>query len=324
MNPEYTKAESFRKNGFIVIPDLLSPQEVSSVRETIRSIIRDAPPDKRMLTTGDILGNEALSATVAAIQFSARLLEKLTAIIPGEISYINNLNLQCNMFGVGSWHTDCGSEIDNTNRYLYDPDYLFGKVGVYLQDNTAQFGGGINVIRKSHKIFEQARLAGKLGFLYSRLLGRMELSLLRLHKKKAFLVPNKAGSAVFFDSRLLHCSTTPQALDLNARQKAAQRLPGDLLDDAHAKYVLYWEACAKKYSDAFLQNSCKRAVTEEIGIRWSGANEYFFTEYLGYHYPSDYPPSYVDRCSRQSSLSIACPDKQIADFWKTAWDLKKR
>jgi len=318
MNPEYTRVGSFRKNGFVVIPDLLSSHEVNALRDTIHSVIKEAPPDKRMLTIGDILGNEALLAAVAGIQFSEKLLGILRVIIPGEICYINNLNLQCNMYGVGRWHTDCGSEVDNKNQYLYEPSYLFGKVGVYLQDNTAEWGGGISIVRRSHKAFRQLRFAKRASYLYTSLRGRAQLVLLKLYKKKEFLLPIKSGSAVFFDSRLLHCSTPPQALVLDERQKAAQRLKAEVLGRAKAKYVLYWEACAREYSEGFLKNSCKRAITDEIGIRSSSACEYFFTEYLGYHYPSDYPRLYVDRCSSQSRLSIACLDKPIADFWKSA------
>ena len=36
---------------------------------------------------------------------------------------------------------------------MKDKNYKFGKVGIYLQDNNIEFGGGINVVPYSHKIF---------------------------------------------------------------------------------------------------------------------------------------------------------------------------
>src|SRR5215831_15892904 len=257
MNPEYTRIESFNKNGFIVIPDVLSTEEVASLRKIIHDEIRDAPLDKRMLTIGDILKNKDLLAAVARIQFSERLMERLRAIIPGKLCYINDFNLQCNMFGVGLWHTDCSSEVDNRNSYMYGSDYHFGKVGVYLQDNTAEFGGGITVLRSSHKAFKQIPFAKKFSYLYSALLSRAQFYSLRMQTKRAQLLPIQAGSAVYFDSRLLHCSSPPSALVLNEKQRLAQRLDGKLLGEDRAKYVLYWEACATECAEDFLRNSCK-------------------------------------------------------------------
>ena len=50
--------------------------------------------------------------------------------------------------------------IDNyTDNYniLFKKDYLFSKVGIYLQDNS-DFGGSIDIIEKSHKNFSKLKI----------------------------------------------------------------------------------------------------------------------------------------------------------------------
>ena len=54
---------------------------------------------------------------------------------------IPDLNVQKN--ACGGWHVDSGSEIPN--RYLLAQDYMFAKCGVYLQGNTQEWGGGIDL-----------------------------------------------------------------------------------------------------------------------------------------------------------------------------------
>ena len=57
---------------------------------------------------------------------------------------------------VHGWHRDCLGELkyDYCKNILSDKNYLFSKIGIYLQNNS-DYGGGIDIIQSSHKNFSK-------------------------------------------------------------------------------------------------------------------------------------------------------------------------
>lgn len=58
--------------------------------------------------------------------------------------------------GVG-WHRDCAGEFqyEYCNNILSKKEYVFGKIGIYLQNNSLEIGGGIDLISKSHSYIRE-------------------------------------------------------------------------------------------------------------------------------------------------------------------------
>src|SRR5262249_30974 len=139
---------------------------------------------------------------------------------------------------------------------LWDSHYRFGKVGIYLQDNTLEFGGGIDVAIGSHKAFRNLKNL-LLSKIWTGLIHRAASKDL-FYKKISVSI--KAGSAVYFDSRLLHRSTPPASVELSECEKNVERVS---LLEKQCKYTIYWECCTRNYSEAFLTNSQLRALLEE-------------------------------------------------------------
>jgi hypothetical protein len=316
---DYEHPSSFKKNGFVLIPNVLSGEDVQGIRQKLRSVTRTMPSSKRMLTITDLFNDPELSDALIKVQFSKQLLNVLSEVIGKDFVYVNDFQVQCNMFGLGNggWHFDAGTEADVlTNRYLYEPTFRFGKVGVYLQDNTAEFGGGISVIPGSHRSFRFVRgsLTGQVG--YRSIMNKMRL-LAAKSLRSELLVPIKAGSAVYFDSRLWHHSTAPQAVTLNEADKASvRRVSNETMSAEKAKYVFYWEAARKENALHYLENSSKRGIREEVGLCRDRSREICYAEFLSYFYPDDYPRAYVDQLERSKALSITCLDKPTAAIWK--------
>src|SRR5690242_7822826 len=98
---EYERIESFRKNGFVIIPDVISREEVQDFRDLLRAISDEMPANKRMLTIGDIFADKNLLDALSRVQFNKKLVATISQILNGKIAYINDVNVQCNMFGVG-------------------------------------------------------------------------------------------------------------------------------------------------------------------------------------------------------------------------------
>ena len=65
-------------------------------------------------------------------------------------------NYHVDLRQVHGWHRDCGGELkyDYCKNILSDKNYLFSKIGIYLQNNS-DYGGGIDIIQSSHKNFSK-------------------------------------------------------------------------------------------------------------------------------------------------------------------------
>ena len=89
------------------------------------------------------------------------------------------------------WHRDCGGEesINQCKSILSNQEYVFGKIGLYLQDNTEEFGGGIDVVVRSHKVWSRFPIPF-LNYLFTRLY----LKLHRINNKRRIRIPIKLAA----------------------------------------------------------------------------------------------------------------------------------
>ncbi len=289
-NKDFYSKESFHKNGFIIIEDVLKKKEVSEIRDTLFLHFKEL--DKSFENISYVLESE-----LAKLQFNDKILKSLRSVIGEELVLVNDFNVQFNAYGVEGrnkgLHADCNSEFTPKNKYLFSKEYQFGKVGIYFQDNTESMGGGIDVLVGSHKTFTKFR-SSLMNYLYSRLFHKFH----RLHNKRKIRVPIKAGSAVYFDSRLLHSSSSPRDLCVEGVFQPA--LVNEITADM-SKYTIYWEVCKPGNEKPFLKNSYKRALLEQEN---GSEDEKFFSEYTGFSYPEDYP-SYYRSLVEKNNLSVA-------------------
>jgi hypothetical protein len=214
------------------------------------------------------------------------------------------------MFGNGNsggWHADAGSE--SGNQYLYSPDYQFGKLGLYLQDNTINFGGGIDVVPETHKAYRYMN--------GMRVFQKINAGFVAFSRKfKKLSVPLKSGDAVFFDSRLVHRSSPPTSIQLTSLEASAQRVSYEKINPQNAKYVFYWNAGSEKDANHFLRNSCMRSMNEEM-FAAEGKGELFYSNYLRYTYPDDFPDEYKEAVDRSSRIVIDSLDANKSVLFKS-------
>ena len=151
-------------------------------------------------------------------------------------------------------------------------------------------------------------------YFYARLAGRIlcyKAGIIKL------TVPVKAGDAIFFDSRTIHRSSVPHAIksEMNKSEKAAQRVSSLNIKPKNSKYALYWDVGSKEDSVRFLRNSCKRAMEEIVYI--DNIKELFYTDYLQYTYPDDYPSKYIKNVNKFPQLNIRSLDKIRSKLFKS-------
>jgi hypothetical protein len=302
LDPSFTTSDSFRKNGFVVIPGVLDGRQVAEYRKLLLADFKTR--SRRMETIGYFLKCPLLYQ----LQCNAKIVDTVSQIVGGEVTYVNNIEVQCNMFGLNGrkrgWHPDCGSEVsDLSNQYLYSPDYLFGKIGVYLQDNTVEFGGGIDVQVGGHHDFKALGNA-HLNYAYWKIASELRHSFCG-----KMSVPIKAGTAVYFDSRLPHRSTPGSAVVASKEKTERLNLP-----EMHSKYVVYWEATNAAGAVDFLRNAKKRAAIECDSTLEAG--EMLFAEYLGYVFPDDYPTNYVQLVQSDKRIRIASISPKLAKTFR--------
>ena len=288
--------KKFKKNGYVIIPNLISPEKVEDLRNNLHKIFK-SNNSKRL----ESINLASKDKRIYKLQLKSKIQEFCNEIFNNEYYFVNDWQIQYNMFGVGGskkgWHVDCGSEINEEGKYLFDSAYNFGKIGIYLQDNTFDYGGGIDIIPKSHKFFFQTGFH-KLNLLFYRI---SNLLLIKSGIKKTLKL--NAGDAVIFDSRLLHRSTPPSKVNLSKTQALAGRSE---LSKEKCKYSIYWEVGNKESVNYFMKNSEKRAKNEfEVLEKNEFKSEVLFNEYLSYFFPESYSSDYVKKVNEIKNLNIA-------------------
>lgn len=205
-----------------------------------------------MLLPRHVLKNPALYQSA----FSPKVVQALKIALGAPYVQWMDFQIQRNMFG--GWHIDAGSE--NNASYLSSKEYAFVKCGLFLQDTTKEFGGGIDVGLFSHyKYKARSRIFKRVVNL-----GYTFLFPLFKHTLKI-----NVGDFVFFDSRLLHSSSMPEKITLkDVRDYSVYPLPHE-----NAKYVLYWNTCNSFSMEGFMTNSMIRALRDEYVPK---AKEVFF------------------------------------------------
>jgi hypothetical protein len=269
----------FDQTGFVLVPQVVP---LATVRR-VRQVLNDRYDQLERGATGRdyLLPSEILEMQdVWRVTLVEPIVRTLSEILEPGYTMIPDLTAGRNSFGVPkTLHRDCDSE--GAQAYLNAPDYRFVKCGVYLQDNTAEWGGGITLVPGGHKLpfhLPGVRLSSKVKTVYNRL-G------IRFNER---WVETKAGDFLAFDSRLPHQSAFPSRFRPADLVRSSLPLPED-----RTKFVLYWDACAAACAQDFLRNTARRAREEML-----------YCDYLRLAYPSDFPPDFVEATS-QAGVRVA-------------------
>lgn len=293
--------DQFVKNGFIHIKNAISPERVQELREKLDVLFGEGNLNYNVRTMRP--NHTFPHPDLYLVPFLDKIVGSLKSILGDPYTMFADYNIQRNGFGNGykgsGWHPDANTE--SGKPYLKDPDYRFVKCGLYLQDNTREWGGGVDIIPGSHlppKIFSNP---DRNDFIQNKLTSL---------KMKFFptRAPLKAGDFLAFDSRMWHRSSWPHAMKDPQVEFGGciQNIPHE-----HTKYVIYWNSCANNCVDDFLEHSMQRAEGEEKANCYSP----FFGDYLKRVWPQDYPQDFVD-AARNAKINIASLDEEKAQKYK--------
>lgn len=288
--------QEFEKVGAVIVRGLLSKQEVAAMRQYLDGQFKPLDAASREKTVKSLAPSFCWqSPQIFQAALHERAIQTLKIILEPNFSVLGDLEVHRNLFGLKheykasklfgligpGWHQDAGAE--GAQDYLFDPNYRMCKCGIYLQDNTVEWGGGIEIVpgaykaplRTGHTVFDT-----KARRLYQAFLTPLKRSVVKLN----------AGDFVTFHALLPHRGTLPKAAlklkdHVNVEDSTA-KLPPE-----HTKYVIYYNVSRSHCAHTYLEHSFKRAQRDDlIPARQGKKIDMFFSDFPGLRYPNDFHP----------------------------------
>lgn len=204
----------FKDKGFLLVPGILSNEEVTFLRKRILQIFNSQDWKISPYNTERVLSDvyntfpEFLDIT---------LTEKIISIIRSLLGTQPVLMPETSIhykFYTG-WHKDTTSQEKAGHRFHLKPESLMLESGFYLQDND-EYGGGLTIMPGSHKTTDNfINPRPEKSFLEKVKTKLAESSeekdpYINPHKHQIYDVPSKAGDLVIFNFLTNHRATLPK------------------------------------------------------------------------------------------------------------------
>tara|TARA_B100000212_G_scaffold220049_1_gene166627 strand:- start:1205 stop:2065 length:861 start_codon:yes stop_codon:yes gene_type:complete len=263
--------KKFLDNGFMYFKNVISDNDVSEIRHQLLDFFKKQK--KNHMFTKEFLSFESVSK----VPFLESVHEKVLEAI-GSYKLIPFYSLTYNLHSQ-VWHRDSQSLLNST-QFIYDEEYQVSKCGIYLQNDTIKWGGGLEIIPKSHK-------PGFLGYRFPLSFSknrRGKTSLIQLMAQKFqnnFLQKKvrldvKAGDLLVFHGNLLHRASKPSAR-LNQKHQIEE------VPDDKAKFMYQWEVSPdNQFLSKYIKHQKSRVAKKNIG----------YNDFISQGLESKYPESY--------------------------------
>ena len=147
----------YKENGFLIIKNVFNTNDLKAIRSILINEFKLQKNPKVL----DVYQLKNSNKFLSELYLSDKLYQKLYDIFHhkefGKIFILPPFSIMRNFFPKHSshtWHIDASGEF----RYkyckdrIYAKDYLFAKVGIYLQNNS-EYGGQIDIIRGSNRTY---------------------------------------------------------------------------------------------------------------------------------------------------------------------------
>lgn len=270
-------AKEYNNNGFLISNRIIGETEIKNTRHVLdKEFLNFDRNEGTTLKIGDIK-DHTLAKKIIDILYSEETkkiikdlenyYKKTVSLLPPlEIMKNYHVNLKTHL----GWHRDCGGELehDYCKEKISKKDYLFTKVGVYLQENT-DYGGSIDIIKTSHKNFSNSQLL-------IRKFKNIPLKIIQIvHKyfsKLYYILPEKlfmkfinakrlypeTGAAVFFDSRLIHRGSPISKNKLDQVKFSTKFVYNAAIPKEFDKYAIYSHFGTTEAVDSYMYDRLKR------------------------------------------------------------------
>lgn len=236
--------EALIADGFLIVRDFIPQERLEALRLTC-----EASPTAYWCPS-DLLA----SVELCDVLFSRNSMNLALRLLGTKATFLPNFTVRRN--ARTDWHIDSAFVNDlggtgNTPRFL--------QCAVYLQDNSVEYGGGIDAIKGSHR---RCLIDGEQ---------YVPAEVIRFPQRT---LASKAGDLVIWDARLLHRSTPLPLTDLKAN-----------------KYGIHWTlASSPDFAKPFLDHMYRRSQSNYDKARKEDTR---YSAICNLRFPADYPQSTV-------------------------------
>ena len=271
--------DNYKKHGYLISDKILSSDEVLSIRQDLDSefdknnkhglFLHEFKNEKLIKKILGLYKNNILIKIKNELEKSFNI--NLT-ILP---NFAVQKNYHVDLRQFHGWHRDCGGEMRYSycNKILAKNNYFFSKIGFYLQENN-EYGGSIDIVKSSHKNFsifkiflrKLKNIPLKVIMFFHKYLNKLynsipeTLFMFFLNAKRLY---PKIGSAVIFDSRIIHRGS-PIAKDKLNEISYKKGLYQATTPRSATKYSIYCHFGTAEGIDSYLFDRLKRK--DELSI----------------------------------------------------------
>ena len=272
--------EQFKKNGYVIISNVFDENQLMHIRSILHKNFSEKNNPK-LLNVHEINNSNIF---LKDIFLNEKVLNVIQKIFPeeyyGKLSFFPPFQIMRNFFprySKHTWHIDASGEYryDFCKKILRENDYLFGKIGIYLQKNT-NMGGQIDIIKKSQINYSKFDLISQIKKNYLKLKMNFVKNLdvknkFKFEKKilKYDRLDINVGDIIFFDSRIFHRATP---IDPNNEIKINFEENNNYvkdLDEPSCKYALYYQFGNEKGFNSYWHDRSKRTDSIKEKEEWA-------------------------------------------------------
>lgn len=269
--------EEFKKNGYVVLKNVLEKEAIFKLRklafnlfdEKERGIEKDDVHDaaRRSFYTETFLKNQDLMNIV----FQEKIVKKIKQVLGDDYITFTQFSLGSNLHSP-IWHTDGQSQ--GPAEYLYSPLYNVAKCGLYLQEDDDTYGGGLEIIPKSHL----PSCLGARSFVgrdkrYGKVSG-IQLRAMALRKKylKKIRLKLECGDVLLFHSLLWHQASQPDWQKIEQIDSYGIKNPPK---EKH-KFMIQWEVSQNNdFASVYATHQQLRGLNDKKGLFKESNNAVF-------------------------------------------------
>jgi hypothetical protein len=215
----------FNRDGYLLVPSVLSLAEVKKLREFLapkfaRPAEQRFPGDTENILF-DLVGRYVETRWLL---FHPQVVDTLRSLLGDHYAVLRETSAHHEIFA--GWHKDTAAQEAAGHRFQWRDDFLMVEAGFYLQDNTDEYGGGLDVVPGSHRIPDPVTKSPAIGYkaeeqtFVQKVAGRVKSAMkkvwgestAKVEQKEEPLagcvsVPSKAGDLLIFDFRINHRAT---------------------------------------------------------------------------------------------------------------------
>jgi hypothetical protein len=205
-----SQIEQFHRDGFLVLPSVLTNQQVTELRNVLMNLFKS---EIKFKGDNKKFRNDICSryTELQWLIFHPPIVSALKFLLGSNFVFLPEMAAHSSNYS--GWHKDTTSQECGGHKFHWQDNYLMVEAALYLQDNN-QYGGGLDVVPGSHRYAD----------LYATAAGQKLLRNGKNYKSLQYSIPSKAGDLVLFHFRVDHKATLPTTCSIESIPPAQRKL----------------------------------------------------------------------------------------------------